>query len=75
MERLLIDDNVRKCADMYERSFRAYKFDVPHELRNIKAKLDQHNGLNVLLPAELNQYKDYLVEIANDYDNADPIKN
>ena len=75
MERLLIDDNVRKCAAMYEQAFRANNFDVPHELRNIKAKLDQHNGINGLPPAELNQYKDYLEEIANDYDNADPIKN
>lgn len=75
MERLLIDDNVRKCAAMYEQAFRTYKFDVPHELRDIKAKLDQHNGINGLPQAELDQYKDYLEEIANDYDNADPKKN
>lgn len=74
MERLLIDDNVRRCAAMYEQAFRAHNFDVPHELRNIKAKLDEHNGINGLLPIELNQYKDYLEEIANDYDNADPAK-
>ena len=75
MERLLIDDNVRKCAAMYEQAFRAYKFDVPHELRNIKAKLDQHNGKNGLTKTEIDQYKDFLEEIAIDYDNADPIKN
>lgn len=73
MERLLIDDNVKKCAAMYEQAFRAYKFDVPHELRSIKAKLDQYNGINGLTQTELDQYKDYLEEIANDYDN--PIKN
>ncbi|MGN0086614.1 MAG: HNH endonuclease [Alloprevotella sp.] len=75
MDRLLIDDKVKKCAAAYEQAFRAYKFDVPQELRDIKAQLDQHNGINGLLQAELDQYKDYLEEIANDYDNADPIKN
>ena len=74
MERLLIDNNVRKCAAMYEQAFRAYKFDVPHELRDIKAKLEQHNGINGLTQTELDQYKDYLEEIANDFDNADTAK-
>lgn len=74
MDRLLIDDNVRKCAAMYEQAFRAYNLNVPKGLRDIKAMLDQHNDKNGLLPAELDQYKDYLEEIANDYDNADPKK-
>lgn len=75
MDRLLIDDNVRKCAAIYEQAFRAYNLNVPKALRDIKAMLDKYNGINGLLPAERDQYKDYLEEIANDYDNADPIKN
>ena len=76
MERLLIDDNVRKCAADYEKTFRAHNLNVPQNLRDIKAKLDLYNGINGLLPAELDQYKNYLEEIANDYDNAaNPAKN
>ena len=76
MDRLLIDDNVRKCAADYEKTFRAHNLNVPQNLRDIKAKLDLYNGINGLLPAELDQYKNYLEEIANDYDNAaNPAKN
>ena len=76
MDRLLIDDNVRKYAADYEKTFRAHNLNVPQNLRDIKAKLDLYNGINGLLPAELDQYKNYLEEIANDYDNAaNPAKN
>lgn len=76
MERLLIDDNVRKCAANYEQTFRARNLNVPQNLRDIMTKLDLYNENNGLPIAELNQYKNYLEEIANDYDNAaDPAKN
>ena len=67
---------MRKCAADYEKTFRAHNLNVPQNLRDIKAKLDLYNGINGLLPAELDQYKNYLEEIANDYDNAaNPAKN
>lgn len=75
MDRLLIDDNVRKYAAMYEQAFRAHNLNVPKTLRDIMTKLDLYNGINGLPIAELNQYKNYLEEIANDYDNAVPAKN
>ena len=61
---------------MYEQAFRAYKLDVPTNLRKIKAMLDTYNGVNNLLPNVLNAYKAYVEEIANDYDNTvDKTKN
>lgn len=76
MERLLIDDNVRECAELYESAFRALKYDVPGDLRKLKSVLDTYNTQNNLSIAELDAYKQYLEQIASDYDNtADPSKN
>lgn len=75
MERILIDDTVKSYAKMYEIAFREYGHDVPGDLRALKSDLDTQNGLNNLSADELNQYKDYLEEVAKDYDNVDPSKN
>lgn len=76
MERLLIDDNVRDCAKEYETAFRKLKYNVPEDLRKLKTVLDTYNTNNNLSPAELDAYKQYLEQIASDYDNtADPSKN
>lgn len=76
MDRILINDDILKYAQMYEQAFRAYKLDVPTNLRKIKAMLDTYNGVNNLLPNVLNAYKAYVEEIANDYDNTvDKTKN
>ena len=61
---------------MYEQAFRGYRLDVPTRLRNIKLQLDTYNVDNSLPPNVLNEYKAYVEEIANDYDNAvDETKN
>ena len=76
MERILINDDILKYAQKYEQAFRRYQLDVPTRLRNIASKLDKHNDKNKLSPDELEQYKNYVEEIANDYDNAvDETKN
>lgn len=69
MERILINDDILKYAQKYEQAFRRYQLDVPTRLRNIASKLDKHNDKNKLSPDELEQYKNYVEEIANDYDN------
>ena len=75
MDRLLIDDNVLQCAKMYEQTFRAKFNDIPAKLRTIKDKLDTYNVQNGLSVVELAEYKNYVEEIALDFDNADPTKN
>lgn len=76
MERLLIDDNVLECAKLYEIAFRGLKYDVPGDLRRLKTELDTYNTYNHLSSTELDAYKLYLEQIAEDYDNAlDPSKN
>lgn len=75
MERILIDDEVRRYALMYETAFRAIGYDVPGELRGLQTKLAMLNTYNRLSPVELSQYQNYLDEVAGDYDNADPSKN
>lgn len=70
MDRILINDDILKYAQMYEQAFRGYQLDVPTKLRNIKVKLDTYNVDNRLSPNVLNEYKAYVEEIANDYDNA-----
>lgn len=62
-------------AKMYETAFRAYGHDVPGELRALKSELDTRNDINNLSTDELDQYKGYLEEVANDYDKADLSKN
>ena len=69
MERILINDDILKYAQKYEQAFRRYQLDVPTRLRNIASNLDKHNDKNKLSPDELEQYKNYVEEIANDYDN------
>lgn len=76
MDRILINDDILKYAQMYEQAFRGYQLDVPTKLRKIKEKLDTYNVDNRLSPNVLNEYKAYVEEIANDYDNAaDKTKN
>lgn len=75
MDRLLIDDNVLQCAKMYEQTFRATVSNVPDKLRAIKDILDTYNAQNRLSAVELAEYKNYVEEIASDFDNADPTKN
>lgn len=75
MDRILINNEILGYAKIYEDAFRGYGLDVPARLRDIKTKLDVHNVHNGLTPNELNEYKAYLDEIANDYDNADKSKN
>lgn len=75
MDRILIDDNVRLCAKIYEEAFRAEGLDVPSKLRAIKTILDTFNVQNGLSVDELLQYKKYVEEIAKDYDNSDKAKN
>lgn len=75
MDRLLIDENVKMCARMYEQTFRALFSDIPTRLRSIKAVLDTYNGENGLSTVELQECKDYVEEIALDFDNADPTMN
>lgn len=75
MDRLLIDKNVLLCARMYEQTYRGMIKNVPEELRSIKTKLDKYNKENGLTPAILQEYKDYVEEIAKDFDNVDPEKN
>lgn len=75
MDRLLIDENVVQCAKMYEQTFRATISDVPAKLRAIKVKLDAYNAQNGLSAIVLAEYKNYIDEIASDFDNADPTKN
>lgn len=75
MERILIDDQVMSYAQQYERSFRAYGYDVPGKLRALKNDLAALNSHNHLSDALLAQYQEYLEEVASDYDNADPSKN
>ena len=61
MERILINDDILKYAQMYEQAFRRYQLDVPTRLRNIASKLDKHNDKNKLSPDELEQYKRLLM--------------
>lgn len=75
MERILIDSNVKACAKLYENRFLAKRYDVPADLRDLKAKLDSFNTYNHLSDDELKLYKGYLEEVAKDYDNVDPTKN
>ena len=76
MDRILINDDILKYAQMYEQAFRGYQLDVPTKLRNIKVKLDTYNVDNHLSQNVLDEYKAYVEEIANDYDNAaDKTKN
>ena len=76
MDRILINDDILKYAQMYEQAFRGYQLDVPTKLRNIKVKLDTYNVDNHLSQDVLDEYKAYVEEIANDYDNAaDKTKN
>ena len=71
MDRILINDDILKYAQMYEQAFRICQPDVPTELRNIKERLDIYNVDNHLLPNVLDEYKAYVEEIAKDYDNAE----
>ncbi len=71
MDRILINDDILKYAQMYEQAFRGYHLDVPTKLRKIKVTLDTYNVNNRLPPDVLNEYKAYVEEIANDYDNAE----
>ena len=76
MDRILINDDILKYAQMYEQAFRGYRLDVPTRLRNIKLQLDTYNVDNCLPPNVLDEYKAYVEEIAKDYDNtADKTKN
>lgn len=75
MERILINDDILKYAQMYEQAFRGYQLDVPTKLREIKIKLDTYNIHNHLAPNVLDEYKAYVEEIAIDYDNADKTMN
>lgn len=75
MDRILIDDDILKYAQMYEQAFRGRQLDVPAKLREIKTKLDTYNTQNHLAPNVLNEYKAYVEEIANDYNNADRTMN
>lgn len=75
MERILIDDKVKHYAEMYEKGFRAYGYEVPGDLRALKATLASLNSYNSLTATELAQYQGYLEEVASDYDNVDPSKN
>lgn len=74
MERILIDSQVEHYADMYEKSFRQYGYDVPGDLRALKSRLARYNSYNGLTSIELGQYQGYLEEVACDYDHADKAK-
>ena len=43
MDRILINDDILKYAQMYEQAFRGYHLDVPTKLRKIKVTLDTYN--------------------------------
>ena len=58
MDRILINDDILKYAQMYEQAFRGYRLDVPTRLRNIKLQLDTYNVDNCLPPNVLNEYKE-----------------
>ena len=76
MDRILINDDILKYAQMYEQAFRGYQLDVPTKLRIIKVKLNIYNVYNRLSLNVLDEYKAYVEEIAKDYDNAvDETKN
>lgn len=74
MERILIDKQVLDYAKMYETAFRALGHDVPGDLRALKGVLATHNVENCLAADVLNQYQDYLEEVATDYDDKDSTK-
>ena len=67
MDRILINDDILKYAQMYEQAFRGYQLDVPTKLRNIKVKLNIYNVYNRLSLNVLDEYKAYVEEIAKDY--------
>lgn len=75
MDRILINDDILKYAQMYEQAFRGYQLNVPAKLREIKTKLDTYNADNQLAPNVLDEYKAYVEEIVMDYDNADKAMN
>ena len=73
MERILIDSRVLSFARRYDREFRKKGHDVPGDLRSLKNDLARLN--TNLSSSLLDQYMDYLEDVALDYENEDPENN